>query len=147
MSELGYCEGDTCGRDGCVGVIESHKVVNCSCHISPPCGACTAPRGYCEACGWEESEDPAPEPEPISQREKDFWKAQAEEWEGLRNAPLDNTKVSWRFVPHTNASMIKEGVYPEHMTRAEVEREVRGTFGGRFEQFGNGRFKYIAYTD
>lgn len=43
--------------------------------------------------------------------------------------------------------MIKEGVYPEHLTRQEVEKEVKGTFGGRFEHFGNGKFKYIAYTD
>lgn len=147
MSDFGYCEGDTCGRDGCKGSIESHDVENCSCHISPPCGACTAPRGYCEACGWEELEDPEPEPEPISQKEKDFWKAQAEEWDRIRSAPLDNTKVSWRHAQHTNASMIKEGVYPEHMSREEVEREVRGTFGGRFEHFGKGKFKYIAYTD
>lgn len=151
MSELGYCEGDTCGRDGCVGVIESHDVENCSCHINPPCGACTAPRGYCEACGWEESEDPAPEPEPISQQEKDFWKAQAEEWERLRNAPLDNTKVSWRDFPHTNSTMIKEGVYPQSgddaADRETVAKAVVGTFGGRFERFGGGKFKYIAYTD
>jgi hypothetical protein len=43
--------------------------------------------------------------------------------------------------------MIKQGVYPEHMTLAEVEKEVVGTFGGRFEYFGGGRFKYVAYTD
>ncbi|MET3051905.1 hypothetical protein ABXV19_08770 [Pseudomonas alkylphenolica] len=137
MSELGYCEGDTCGRDGCEGVIESHKVVNCSCHISPPCGACTAPRGYCEVCGWEESEDPPPPPETYK----------GKPWQPPEPQPLDPSKVDWRFVPHTHFSMIKEGVYPPHMSREEVEQEIRGTFGGRFEQFGNGRFKYIAYTD
>jgi len=30
---------------------------------------------------------------------------------------------------------------------ATVESVVKGTFGGRFEQFGGGKFKYIAYTD
>jgi len=83
----------------------------------------------------------------MSQKDQDYWKAQREEWERLRNAPLDNTKVSWRYIPHTHFTMIKEGVYPEHMTREEVEKEVIGTFGGRFEQFGGGKFKYIAYTD
>ncbi|MCV4285058.1 hypothetical protein [Pseudomonas capsici] len=147
MSELGYCEGDTCGRNGCAGVIESHEVENCGCHISPPCGACTSPRGHCESCGWEESEDPAPEPEQISQKDQDHWKAQGDEWDRLRSLPLDNTKVSWRHAPHSNSSMIKEGVYPLHMSRAEVESEVRGTFGGRFVYFQDGKFKYIAYID
>ena len=43
--------------------------------------------------------------------------------------------------------MIKEGVYPAALSREEVENEVRGTFGGRFEYFKDGKFKYIAYTD
>ena len=43
--------------------------------------------------------------------------------------------------------MIKEGVYPEGMTSQEVYKEVQGTFGGRFERFDSGRFKFIAYTD
>lgn len=83
----------------------------------------------------------------MSQKEQDYWKAQREEWDRLRSLPLDNTKVSWRAAPHTNSSMIKEGVYPLQLSSAEVEREVRGTFGGRFLQFGDGKFKYVAYTD
>jgi hypothetical protein len=43
--------------------------------------------------------------------------------------------------------MLKRGVYPEGTTQAEVEKEVRGTFGGRFNSFGNGHFEYVAYTD
>jgi hypothetical protein len=43
--------------------------------------------------------------------------------------------------------MIKEGVYPPTATMADVEKEVRGTFGGRFDYFNDGKFKYIAYTD
>ena len=43
--------------------------------------------------------------------------------------------------------MIKEGVYPEGMTKEQVREKVKGSFGGRFESFGNGKFKYIAYTD
>ena len=61
--------------------------------------------------------------------------------------PLDASKVDWHSKPHTNSSMIKEGVYPEGLSSAEVEEKVRGTFGGRFEYFGKGKFKYIAYTD
>ena len=61
--------------------------------------------------------------------------------------PLDVAKIDWHAKPHSNATMIKEGVYPEGTTRSEIEKLVRGTFGGRFEQFGGGKFKYIAYTD
>ena len=28
-----------------------------------------------------------------------------------------------------------------------VEEKVRGTFGGQFKHFGNGKFSYVAYTD
>lgn len=145
--ELGWCEGDTCNREGCKGVIQMRKAVNCSCHLSAPCSACTEARQHCDTCEWDEADEPAPAPEPMSQKEQDYWKAQREEWERIRNAPLDNTKVSWRDLPHTHFTMIKEGVYPEHMTRSEVAKEVAGTFGGRFEYFGGGKFKYIAYTD
>lgn len=57
MSIEGYCEGDICHRNECEGVIEYHPVENCSCHISPPCSQCTAPRGYCPVCGWEEKDE------------------------------------------------------------------------------------------
>lgn len=135
--ELGYCEGDTCGRDGCDGVIESHDVENCSCHLNAPCGSCTSPRGFCPECDWQESEDPPP-PQPAYT---------GTPWVMPEPRPLDPTKVDWRSAPHSGCSMIKEGVYPAHLTCADVEKEVRGTFGGRFERFGNGHFKYIAYTD
>lgn len=151
MSEFGYCEGDTCHRDGCTGEIQMRAPDNCSCHLSAPCGACTAPRCYCNRCEWDEADEPLPEIPKISDEERAFWKAQQEEWERLRNAPLDNTKVSWRDKTHTHFSMIKEGVYPQSgddgADREMVRKVVDGTFGGRFEQFGGGKFKFIAYTD
>ncbi len=68
-------------------------------------------------------------------------------YEAWKPRPLDPTKIDWHNKPHSNASMIKEGIYPEGTTRAQVEEKVVGTFGGRFERFGDGKFKYIAYTD
>lgn len=59
----------------------------------------------------------------------------------------DNTEIKWKSKAHTSCSMVKEGTYPEGATIQDVEDKVRGTFGGRFEFFGNGKFKYIAYTD
>jgi hypothetical protein len=62
---------------------------------------------------------------------------------------LDQTKIDWVDRLHSSCSMIKEGVFPVGTDIKEVEKKVRGTFGGRFERFDeeNGRFKYIAYTD
>ena len=55
--EEGYLDGDICNRNGCQGVIQEHPVENCSCHINPPCSACTSPREYCDICGWEAEND------------------------------------------------------------------------------------------
>lgn len=130
-------EGDRCPE--CIkGHLRYNKPQNCSCHISPPCSACTSARLECDNCGWEDD----------SEEEKYV----ATEFPGLsqrivKPRPLDNTKVDYRSKGHTHFSMIKEGVYPLHMDISEVEKEVKGTFGGRFESFKDGKFKYIAYTD
>ena len=141
MSDFGYCEGETCRRKGCKGIVQEHPVENCSCHSMPPCGSCTLPRGFCQACGWEESEDQVINDLVVS---VDQSTGVYRSWEPR---PLDTSKVDWHSKSHTNSSMIKEGVYPEGLSSAEVEAKVRGTFGGRFEHFGKGKFKYIAYTD
>jgi hypothetical protein len=143
-TELGFEEGSVCNRDGCTGHIVTRRSENCSCHLSAPCSSCTAPRNYCDECEWEEADEPEPE---VTQAEKNVWAAFVREQERIANLPLDNTKISWRSRPHSSCSMIKEGVYPEGTTVAEVRKLVDGTFGGRFDHFGNGRFRFIAYTD
>lgn len=145
---VGYCEGDTCARSGCLGTIEMHPVKNCSCHISPPCSACTEPRNYCPECDWEESEESAQITINDYVVKVDRQSGIYQSWEPR---PLDNTKIDWHSRSHSNASMIKEGVYPDSgdvtADRETVRKAVDGTFGGRFEYFGKGKFKFIAYTD
>lgn len=126
---------------GCQGKIATHPPVNCSCHINPPCSACTDPRNFCPDCEWEEKDD---------QIFNGFIVNVDKETGNYRTwtpQPLDPTKIDWRGKSITASAMEKEGVYPEGTTQADVLKEVEGTFGGRFEHFGNGRFKYIAYTD
>lgn len=129
-------EGDLCPecKDSRIDW-EEHP--GCSCHINPPCSGCTDRRLVCSACDWR---DEAPEC---------TCKAAGGGISEMvyRPKPLDNTKVDWRYEPHTHFSMKKKGVYPEGMEKEAVEREVRGTFGGRFLSFGGGKFSYIAYTD
>lgn len=59
---------------------------------------------------------------------------------------LEPGKWGRRSFGHTNSSMRVVGYYPDVMSRSDVERKVQGTFGGRFEHFGDGTFEYIAYT-
>lgn len=154
MSAVGYGEGETCGRDGCVGVIDMHPVENCSCHISPPCSACTDPRNFCPECDWEEADDPAPASPPPKKEQQAAWAAQREKWKPRTLADLDGSKIDWIHVPSdSTCSMIKEGVYPEGVPREKLVKAINGTFGGSFlyhyapENGKPGRFKFLAYTD
>lgn len=135
---LGYREeGDRCPEIGCNGAVAFPPVENCSCHIDPPCFRCTDNLLACPLCGWEDESPPyidVPVAPGLFMREH-------------KPKPLDHTKIDYRIKMHTNSSQICEGIYPEGTTRAEVLAVVKGTFGGRFEKFGNGQFKYIAYTD
>lgn len=140
-TDLGYVEGDTCNRDGCKGAITMHPVENCSCHLHAPCSACTDVTAFCPECGWEESDDP------LCIREiSTIWLGPIPGVE-RRKRVLDPTKIDYRIEMHSSASQKVIGVYPEGTTASEVEARVRGTFGGRFNHFGHGRFEYIAYTD
>lgn len=60
---------------------------------------------------------------------------------------LDPSKIDYLIEMHSSSSQLCIGVYPPSATAADVEKVVRGTFGGRFNRFGNGRFEYVAYTD
>lgn len=133
---MGYFEeGDKCPE--CDGNFHYPPVENCACHINPPCSACTDNRLECDKCGYE----------PEEPEYKDVPVALGLSMREYKPKPLDNMKIDYRVKMHTAATQICEGVYPEGTTRQEVEAVVRGSFGGRFEQFDNGRFKYIAYTD
>lgn len=150
--EHGYEEGSTCCRNHCSGVIETHESDNCSCHLSAPCGSCTAPRNFCPGCGWEEEDDPETYQTTVNDYVVTVNKASGvyKSWEPR---PLDPTRIDWRHASHSSCSMIKEGIYPEGTAMEDLMREIEGTFGGRFEYHSRpengrpGRFKYIAYTD
>lgn len=133
-------EGDRCAEPKCDGKLFFPKAENCSCHISPPCNSCVSVRLTCDECGWV---DESPDEKHIQVTPGSPCIVMREE----RPRPLDSTKIDWRSKMHSGCSMIKEGVYPEGTTAAEVRKVVDGTFGGHFESFGNGRFKFIAYTD
>lgn len=152
-----FLAGEVCGRNGCDGVISEHDIIGgCSCHINPPCSYCVTPKAYCPKCGWDAKEDneiynDAYKP---SQEDLNKWAAEREHRDNVQkefdrlyrgNDPVE--KYDERHEFHTHFTMIKYGVYPPSMTKEDVRKRVDGSFGGRFERFCNGRFKFIAYTD
>ncbi len=137
----GHTEGEAWGRDGCPGTIVLRPAENCSCHIAPPCSSCVERLHHCPVCDWLEDQNFGLNDYIVK---VDTRTGVYRSWE-LR--PLDPTKIDWHSKSHTHFSMIKEGVYPPGTTQAQVLERVQGTFGGRFEYFDGGRFKYIAYTD
>lgn len=147
----GSLADETCGRNGCKGIIQRvDDDTCCSCHKNPPCSHCTDATYVCPVCDWDETEEPefesvadyAARKVPKLSPEVPVYKTYAEYL-----SELDKTKISWLSSCHSTCSMLKEGVYPEGTSRAEVSNAMQGTFGGRFVHFGGGKFKYIAYTD
>jgi len=139
--EVSFEVGQVCGRKGCKGTIEEHPSDGgCSCHINPPCSYCVDPREYCGTCGWEAADDL------VVQAEGTIYFAPIPYVEKVRRV-LDPSKIDYTISMHSNSSQKCEGVYPPGTTREEVLARVKGTFGGRFESFGGGKFSYIAYTD
>ena len=129
-------EGDRCPN--CIdGTLIYPPVENCSCHINPPCSACTDRTLICDKCKYEPEEPPFRNVSIVP----GFYERE------YKPRPLDNRKIDYRCEAHTNFSMRKKGVYPTGTPREEVRKVVDGTFGGRFEYFGDGKFSYIAYTD
>lgn len=139
---MGYYEEGDCCPECREGKLYYPPVQNCTCHINPPCPACTDRELECDKCGYTPDE-PEYKDVPVTPDLGGFYLSQRE----YKPRPLDNTKIDYRIKMHTAATQICEGVYPEGTTMEEVRKVVQGTFGGRFERFGSGKFKFIAYTD
>jgi len=50
---FGENEDEVCNFNGCKGIMVDDRDGCCYCHISPPCGYCTAIKTYCLECGRE----------------------------------------------------------------------------------------------
>jgi hypothetical protein len=144
MEQEGISIGEVCNRNGCTAIISEHEKEGCcSCHVNPPCGYCTTDASYCPGCDWDGREEQI---EYNNQQFKNYIPSERViKYKTIND--LDKTKIDWISESHTHFSMIKIGVYPEGVTMDQVLENVRGTFGGRFQHFGDGRFRYVAYTD
>lgn len=154
MANFGDQEGEVCGRDGCKGVIALRSIDGCcSCHINPPCGYCTTPKEYCPECDWDAEEEErsfyfnGTRMTAVSKEDAAKGMYSSTPIQSYKPRPLDPTKIDYHIEGHTHFTQKCVGVFPPGTTMAAVEAKVKGTFGGRFNSFGNGRFEYIAYTD
>lgn len=139
---VGIEYGDKCNRNGCTGLILEREIDGgCYCHLTPPCSYCVEDRRYCEKCGWEGKDEQVV----MINNHKCYVQNNTIQRYELRE--LDETKIDYHTFSHTHFSMKIRGVYPKGTTIKQVEKEVKGTFGGRFNSFGDGKFEYIAYTD
>jgi len=165
--EEGYLKGEMCNRDNCKGIIQEHDSdCGCSCHINPPCSYCETSREYCPECDWDGREEQMHQQDQVSkttykgfgnkQMHDDFYERQAKQdefnkkFESMFRGETDAEKLIVVRLSHSNSSMKVKGVFPKGSeTRKTISenREVKGTFGGRFEYFSNCAFIYIAYTD
>jgi hypothetical protein len=154
----GYLKGEICNRQGCVGIISEHPSESCcSCHINPPCSYCTDAREYCPVCNWEGREEQLDRQYKPANNDiqsvynrlmarEDTHRSRVIK---MRNGELPIEKITWYDEGHTHFTMKKIGVFPPNTSFAELQKQLLGTFGGRFEQLNleKGTFIYIAYTD
>ena len=130
-------EGDICGFEGCQGILEYVRQTSCSCHINPPCSACTDAPLVCGICEEE--------------IETVFKMTSEKPWDiKIKTlADLDKTKIDSVSQSHPRGQMLV-GVYPEGTTMKDIEKHIgycASERNGRFEQLGGGIFKFIEYTD
>lgn len=82
-------DGSPCNQSDCGGTFEPTPAVNCSCHISPPCSACTGAGYTCDTCGYDTA--PYEEPEPYIPPKREAVD-RSDEWTHTRTAnPYNST--------------------------------------------------------
>lgn len=154
----GLIKGEICNRNGCAGIIDEHDTeTSCSCHVNPPCSHCNTDRNYCPVCDWQGIDEEKEIAINKEQQEKNrlYYEKQNEEFKVARdlfynryngNEPVE--KLEMRHESHTHFSQKILGVFPPGSeTMVSILPKVTGTFGGRFERWGEYYFSYIAYTD
>lgn len=147
MSEATFEEGGDCPE--CEGRLFFPPVQGCSCHINPPCSACTSNGLQCDTCDWEEPEYIEPKQ---TQSERDAWAKWIEEWEEARERghtfPHGGRIFNIRHDGSSGSTMVFNGEYEGPVTEKDIFSYLGdGTFGHRGPSLFNGRFSYTKITD
>jgi len=136
-------EGDQCPECR-AGNMSFPPVENCSCHIAPPCHACTNRLLTCNTCGWE-FEPPKP---------KASWRSVAP---GIfashihrPSKDLGNGKriFDYSYDSSSGSTMHYTGRCTPEVTPQDIlDYFESGTFGHRGPTISNGRFSFTKITD
>lgn len=135
-------EGGECPE--CKGVMAFPPVENCSCHISPPCHACTSNLLTCSMCGLEQ---------PIPLNEEKYRLLDGCITEYCPTQPtmeLGNGKriFDYDYDSSSGSTMVYRGSYKGDVTPQDIINAFgSGTFGHRGPTMNNGRFTYTLITD
>ncbi|WP_020474510.1 hypothetical protein [Zavarzinella formosa] len=136
----GIEEGGACPEQ-CGGILHNPKVENCSCHINPPCSACTDILLACNGCCWEEERKPLKAGDASSA----FW------WERKKPShDLGGGKsiFDYDYDSSSGSTMVFKGRYEGDVTAADIIACLGdGTFGHRGPTMGRGHFTYTKITD
>lgn len=136
-------EGDKCPECH-TGNMHFPKVENCSCHVNPPCSACTSNKLTCDDCGWE-FDPPAPETS---------YRIAAP---GLTEVYTRNPSVElgggkrifdFDYNGASGSTMEINGRCTPEVTEADILKYFSsGTFGHRGPVIHGGRFFFTKITD
>jgi hypothetical protein len=132
-------EGDDCA-ERCGGHLHYPETVNCGCHISPPCSACTDKLLTCDNCGFK-AERP----------QLKYSAAPSVPWERKKPShDLGNGKriFDYDYDSSSGSTMVFRGRYEGDVTAQDIIGCLgNGTFGHRGPNMGNGHFTYTKITD
>lgn len=150
--KIGYEKGETCNRDGCKGIIEEHDLEHyglsgCSCHINPPCSACTKAREYCPECDWSHEEEIDAEFAKRPKQKEVIFKIKTHQ---EKMDELDRTKLDYFISKTWHSGMEVTGVYPEGTTKIDILNKLRVSENPnmpRFKRFTDGIFVLTYFTD
>lgn len=140
-------EGAKCPDAECDGTMEYPKIENCSCHINPPCFACSSAVLTCSECGHEDTPEPAPE---IEYGYRPFCSGVSERYVKNPSTDLGDGKriFDYDYDGRSGSTMVWRGKYEGPVTADDIINHFGdGTFGHRGPSIYNGNFLYTLITD
>lgn len=140
-------EGDACPQE-CGGVLYLPEPEGCSCHINPPCGACTGVVLTCRECGWEDED--IDDPVSYTPPDPSISKARAAAYAAAMTRDLGDGKrlLDIRCDSRSGSTMVYRGRFSGPVTAADIFKVFGdGSFGHRGPTLSGNSFEYTLITD
>ena len=140
-------EGDVCPH--CDGTLEYIREMGCSCHISPPCSACTNAPLTCPDCGWKYEPEPCgPDTTVPKSQPNPWWDQWNEAFKRGHTFPHGGRVFEVTHDGRSGSTHVVKGRYEGPVTPQDIiDRFGEGTFGHRGPTLAHGNFVYTKITD